>query len=1425
MRSQTRKSLLLLLVVGVLIVGVGGTAVVARRAMVQRSVQQGYVEGKAAYAAREYEKAMRLLGPYVGRNEGDIETLLIYAECRSRVPKGEGGELVDAARVAERALARDPKNAKALEFLLGMYTRVRFITELNRVADVILESDPSHHAALSAKAQSQLALGKYDEAGAFAAKLAAIDPADPDPHRLILEIRRRQGDTAQKLAELAGQIAASYPSSFELAVIHAQTLLSAGDFKKSIEAVQAASKLTPTRLRGIADYLRVIDVLPLISRLSQNESAAQTLQDLRTGVPPIIESAFAQKEFGADAAAIAAGWEWRNFRFTQASAMLDRALAASPNSAAALAWKAVITRDQGGDWRPTAAAARAADNPDAPVWTGLLEAVEKIDERNWAEAASKLNASTQAAERVMAFPVTRADIEQERLRSNATQAFLLSGFYRGAIENSRGEWRQAVRHWLAASDAEPAWSLPVTYAADALAEHGLIESALEQAMRAVRIRNGASEALTLTRVLVAREERAPSSDEDIQRVWAMIDELEALSPLKPDALTLRARLAIAHSNEPQARAALAKIAQLDPPLESARLIGLARQMRAAKLTGWEQLLTTVEAREPANSDLILFRAADIASQSRTEEALTLLRQSAAKISPAEAVPFKLQEARTLASIGSSKEARELLNALSDQHEKEATVQSAVLEEPVIWADGALVEKAVERLRAATGDGGVEWRLADATRQLTFTPEEGRAQDAILSLNTALKADPANSRALALLGEWLLIVKDPVTAADHFARAVDAPDAEPTVFPRLIALLREQGRRADALTRLEQFARIEPLAPGLRRARATLFEEFSMRDRAMRDREALAALGGLQDAVEHARSLILAQQPSAAAPIVERLVADPALTRDQFVATALMLVEMGKADRALELLAGRSSSMTPWAVAFDRARILEFAGRLSDAEKSLRSGAEVHDQHEGFLELARFYLRQSRPDDARRAVAEARAKGFNVPELESADAIAAGMSQGTTTPEQQRSIIESLPQGPARDLAEATRWFDEHPTEREEFVGKLRAITKRAPGMLLAWQFLVRTLVESSRFDEAADAGREAASNLPDAADAARMATTTGLLASRLDQARIAANRWIELADHPLEPSVSLAQIELRSGNTDAARSILRGLVERCTPDAKTLPKEQWSSLVSIHAKLGETSTARKLADLRSTSDPDWAAESAWIAGTEATPIAEARAWIESLRPLLISSPTGVVSLAEALGHLGSRSKDLQDIKAAYELLEPRTKDASASAGELVLAAGMAEQLDRNSDAEALYRKAIEKSPTQWMAMNNLSYMLIESGSQLDEALSLAARASELAEKGGHGPAIRSRVLHTLAMAQLRTASAAEALVTVRSALSLDRSFPEARLTEVEALIATGDANRAKSALEALRREASVRAGALSPHDQKRADELQAKLAR
>jgi tetratricopeptide (TPR) repeat protein len=119
--------------------------------------------------------------------------------------------------------------------------------------------------------------------------------------------------------------------------------------------------------------------------------------------------------------------------------------------------------------------------------------------------------------------------------------------------------------------------------------------------------------------------------------------------------------------------------------------------------------------------------------------------------------------------------------------------------------------------------------------------------------------------------------------------------------------------------------------------------------------------------------------------------------------------------------------------------------------------------------------------------------------------------------------------------------------------------------------------------------------------------------------------------------------------------------------------------------------------------------------------------------------------------------------------------------------------NKHDEANVLYRKVIQIDPGNWTAYNNLAWNLTLAG-KLDEAHGMAAEAVKRAPSGG---ADRGSVLDTAGWVAYQRGQAAEALQLFQEAALYSPNHPEIRLHLAQALIKSGQKDKAGEELEAI----------------------------
>ena len=158
--------------------------------------------------------------------------------------------------------------------------------------------------------------------------------------------------------------------------------------------------------------------------------------------------------------------------------------------------------------------------------------------------------------------------------------------------------------------------------------------------------------------------------------------------------------------------------------------------------------------------------------------------------------------------------------------------------------------------------------------------------------------------------------------------------------------------------------------------------------------------------------------------------------------------------------------------------------------------------------------------------------------------------------------------------------------------------------------------------------------------------------------------------------------------------------------------------------------------------------------------------------------------------LGLARVDIQEGKldAARQRLTPMAAANPPSQDARLLLAGMEEQARNYPAAIEMYRKILAAAPDHVPSLNNLAYLLVEHGNQVDEGLRMAQKAKELAPND-------SAVEDTLGWAFYRKGLYASAVPYLESAASKNNTAVR-RYHLAMAYVQAGDHNRGRQAFEA-----------------------------
>jgi predicted Zn-dependent protease len=1448
---RTRKRLVLLLTL-LMVLGIAGAGgQVLRKARLAHALDIALREGSAAYEAGDYPTAMRHLSFYVARRR-EHDAVLMLADCRRRIPQENHRHITAALDYARFAVDLDPRSLPAHELLLDLYHEAGYATEAASAAEALLAIQPRHRRALEIRIFALARMGRFEPALAAARDLARDFPDDLAAHRLVAQFMELTDRPVAEIRAFLEESAQRAPAAFSFALLNAEAALLTGDFPEAFARATAAAQLPIASGQELAQFLRLLDVLA--ARQPEARALADSLMN---------------REFPAalarDVAVVAAQRAWKLGRSDLAWQHISEAVERSPSLAdlppAALGWWILLqnnappplhegTQAEGrrilDHLRASATHSDQGTRDQAATWLAIIEGTAAMDAGNLRVAAQHLEAAAASQQR----------------ESASIAEFLL-----GHLDRRGGDWRRAAARWEILLHQDPNWRALRNTHTMLLLDNGQFDEAVRRAGAALEWTAERTEALLLSRAIMALLE---SGRADADRTAQLLPALDSIARQAPEegaiqACAARAHLATGSIN--QARNAVTRVLQAHANPPPADLVTpLAAALRPHDAEQARQLIErTLHA--DISPDAIYARAVLLADDGNPQEARALLQQhiDALERGPAGdrarlAYQFRLFE--LLSHIGDPV-ALSYLGTLATDHRSNPEIQTALLDTLAAWQDEALITAAIQRLREAAGPEALGWRIYEARRLLTFTPSSARASQAVQILAPIIRPAPdragestAEPSALALAGEAYLLLDGRDLALQFFSRAVDADPGRPGFYPRLIDLLMVAGRGDEAARRLNAFAGIDPIAPEFRRLRAQLALNQGQWELAHLDYAALASAPGARPedrfglAIVHLRR----DDPALAAPILDELVRDPRATPAMLVAaadlhgsSALRLGTSARraeslppADRLADIEAGRQileaapADIPPQLRQALIASYLQRHGQADSAEAILAAAAAAPGdaQPDAIAELVRYYLEAGRLDDAQQALAPALSAHAAHPAILRIDALLR-IQRGENTPavwDQMDKSLAAWADAPTalRDLAQAMRQQTASPDDAPAHLARMQKLTADHPTFYFGWQLLVQALLEAGQPRRAADAALAAMRSIPLDARPAHLAATVLLEQQRYDEALAAAMQWRSRAgDDTFHADLFAAWVLRHLARPQEALRLIepwrQRLVDRGDPERLTL-------LASLLIDVGRTAEAGRLvwplverasgtSELRAQTPFDWSRQ--YLALTARIQShTQAREWLSRIQPFLVDDAVGRLTLAEAWYQLLGRTRADSDLQQVILLASDLTSDPALGHAAHLLLAASHETLDRGADAERHYRAALAQRPDDMIILNNLAYLLAHDETTAAEAAELASRALLRAREAAAAGPLLHALLDTLGVAHLAARNWDQAEAAFAEALTLKPDAADLMVGLAEARHGLG---RTREAAGLVQRISASRAD-LSPSRARRLDALERQMA-
>ncbi len=1358
---QKKKILLLIGLVAVLaVVGVGAWQF--KKMQEAKMVTQKRAAGLAAHEAGDHEAAFRDLQYVHRKDRTDGEVALALAESRRAVPMLNNRHLSQAMQFARRAVEIEPDNLETQQLLMSIYSEMGQLTERLSASLEVQRIDPGNRDAIWVEIDSLRLLGRRQEAFDRALQFHEMFPTDPDASRAVVDLMIATNRDEEDVIAFVEEASATAPDVVRIQQLKARVYGAYGRIEEARATALHAAGMEQNDAATLAATIQLLDVLgetATVDELLQRESENPSESDMAT--------------------VVAASRAWKDARLIDAVRRLnasERSL--EDSSSELLAWKAIILdEDQAA---AATAALRTRDTDEARAWVATLDARERIRAKDWTEAANDARRAGELDPR------------------NEMAMFLL-----GETERAVGDWRSAIDRWRALRIVEPRWLTLRLDIVSALLNAGQTREAYTEAIQTFREwPDRLIVAQALGRSGVSLMERGQATPVERTQLLNVLTEIERQANDPVVGLALLTRAHAAAGDIAMARETLGRLLAEDslPPNED--LIPLIEACRQAEIFGVADLVEKASTNGIADPGLILAAAMVAHANGRSREGESLIDNAIKAETTDSTHQLALKRIRAIYfdRTGDSR-ALDALKEVAESDRANPEAQLALLNSQAAWTERSAVRSAITALRNSSGESSAAWKVFEAREVLTFEPTEKTAAQVVTLLQDVVRREPDNVGALTFLGEAYSILKDYDQAARMLGRAVDAQASSAVLNARLIELLQLAGETDQAETRLRAFASLDGLSREQRARRAQLLLRQNMVELARRDLDALADSGDVTYVSLSAQAAVRSGDTATAKSKFDAILNRPDRTVDAVVAAADFYARFEGIERGLQAMTQLPDTLA------DNDRdllIAAFHQRHGDVVMADRMYAAIAAQTgdaEAWIALAR--LRAAR-GDATGALNAAKQGIAAHPNNRSLELLVYALEPGNNATSTQAllKMVESLEPGdvkrePLERYLAARKAIDGRPNDVAFATDQLRRVVEEYPGFYPAWQELAETLSAAGRHQEAAQVAREAAYRLPNAANAAELATRALAIAKRYDEALPMAEEWSSrLNDDPYPAQLFIAVIRRELGQNAQALARLEPWRDRIILEANQAP-----SIVVMYAGLlaeqGRRDEAGAIFDSLVASDPEWAVRRLSIVTWLDAQPANAKAWIEAWESSLPDTADAAAALGQAWYSVATRLGDVELLQRALPPLRRALEESNYRLLAAIMLAGAYEQLGDLDEAEKHYRIALGESREEAVVLNNLAYLLVRTNGSSEEAVTLARQGVQLAEQQNAAASLRVNYLDTLGSALIYAERFDEAAQAYDRALQITPDNVGALLGLAESRLGEGNRQAAQDAVSRL----------------------------
>jgi tetratricopeptide (TPR) repeat protein len=1023
-------------------------------------------------------------------------------------------------------------------------------------------------------------------------------------------------------------------------------------------------------------------------------------------------------------------------------------------------------------------------------------------------------------------PVPVPHKEIIRACSEAVARIPLNPYFHHFLANAYSavaEQDHALFHWAQAAQLAQAWAAPRVKVAQLMIAAGRPGDAVPTAQIATARTSEDVEAWqTLADALAGSLAPRGSGGVDAGRAKAVQDlgvalaRIDALRPKNEFTVPLKPLLLAAQDKREESISAIRASLDASKVFSSATYVRLAAVSKSFGLGADEACLARAEqAHGRLTPALAAARARMLLGAGKADEGKRVLE--AAKDAAREPADVKASRMAWVTYLDSTADAaaRQAWESFADDSADDAQVQSLALRAASVKGDREFLDRTIERLRTATSENAVGWRVARAIWLAEGAKGKGEQAQLIRAaslLGELCRDMPGLPEPRVLLARCLNKLGNVREAIEQLTRVVSANPQLHSAALELAGLLQAQGDYAGAKVHLDRVADDASVSALDRVMTAAILARGGDTDKALALMEQLRQSGG-PDAGQSVPTLFLAELyrkvgDAAKAKEVCRKLLESAADPSAIELLADILASEGQTQQAEQVLARLDGANVPapqkelvrgihYSTYGDRAKALE---QFTNATRVAPTNANA------WRILAKHHLAGGQLAEALGAAAGAAKASVQDPGLQALQRLAPMLPAGQESaallpllagvvdaPADEQAVIEML-----KCVAEAKM----NPSAGR-LLAQVRDIAGRYPKVLTVQNVAARTWVSlggRSGSDEGLAIATRAMQNFPNAAEPAEIASTALASLGRWDEAIGTARQWKQRSPSASDADLVVATAHLALKRPEQALAVLGPYVARggnvqvvAAPESPVLTRATvlYAQALVASGKAGDAETllAGRIQQsplyrmawisLASRHLPDSAAAARWLGTVEKyvpqTAFAEQAALTEAW--VVLAGRSGVAGYQTRAGNM-------------LAALSKRTIEAAeAKPDELVALGVLCEAGGDAASAEAAYNRALDKDPANVVAMNNLAMILAGRGeTAAAEKLALQAVAREHPR--------RASFYDTLATVQAGGKQWSEAAKSIKAALDLDPTNVGYQIHQAKILLDGGNDAKARDLFDA-----------------------------